>query len=188
MALGQGNGCVTYLILSTASRLGLDETVQRHVKLMTPDWHLHRVEGILHDEIGVQLVDLAYDDLDVGLRGLRQHQELCARGRLEAVEPKVRGLEHLDAGRPHGEAPRHGVGGVQRGGRQRARDGVHAVKCAGEDEQVVAAELRQAAVELAVVDQPAGLVDDEERVDDPVWSAVVLMRGVAHILLAGLST
>jgi hypothetical protein len=41
------------------------------------------------------------------------------------------------------------------------------VEGAGEDEEVVAGELGEAAVELAVVDQAAGLVDYEEREDHP---------------------
>jgi len=41
------------------------------------------------------------------------------------------------------------------------------MKGAGESEVVVAGELAHALVELAVVDEAAGFVDDEEREDDP---------------------
>jgi len=41
------------------------------------------------------------------------------------------------------------------------------VKGTGEDEVVVGRELAQAGLELALVDQTAGLIDDDERKDGP---------------------
>jgi len=52
---------------------------------------------------------------------------------------------------------------------------VHAVEGAGEDEQVVGTELVEAGVEIAVVDQAAGFVDDEEGEDDPGGFLVMLL-------------
>lgn len=48
-----------------------------------------------------------------------------------------------------------------------------AVEGAGEDEEVVGVELLEARVEVAVVDEAAGFVYDEEGEDDPgMYSAV----------------
>ena len=46
---------------------------------------------------------------------------------------------------------------------------MHAVEGPGEDEVVVDGELVQAVVEVALVDEAAGFVDDDERVYDPEW-------------------
>jgi hypothetical protein len=42
------------------------------------------------------------------------------------------------------------------------------VECSCEDEEIVGADLVQTIVEVLVVDQAAGLVDDDESEDDPV--------------------
>ena len=44
---------------------------------------------------------------------------------------------------------------------------MHTVEGAGEVEERVGVELLKAGVEVAVVDEAAGFVDDEEREDDP---------------------
>ncbi len=46
------------------------------------------------------------------------------------------------------------------------------MESAGEDEHIIAAEPVEAGVELAVVDQAAGFVDDEKGEDDPDKSIV----------------
>ena len=78
--------------------------------------------------------------------------------RFEDLEARGPGREVFDAAR----AGREGrMGGMQRRRHQVAGYSVHAVKGAGEDEEVIAAELGEAGMELAVVDQAAGLVYDE---------------------------
>lgn len=45
---------------------------------------------------------------------------------------------------------------------------MHAVKCAGQDEQIVRRQFRQTGVEFPIVDEAAGFVDDEKGKHDPV--------------------
>lgn len=59
---------------------------------------------------------------------------------------------------------------------ERARDGVDSVKCACENEQVVAVEFVEARREIAVVDETAGLVDDEESEYYPMTCLSVFMN------------
>lgn len=62
-------------------------------------------------------------------------------------------------------------------------DGVDTVKCSGEDQIVIAVELLQTGCEGAVVNQPAGFVDDEEREDDPIACFVSRCETVQSALL-----
>lgn len=105
---------------------------QLSVKHLTPDGHLELVKRVLHDIVGVQLVDASDGDVDVGLRRVGEEQELGARHGVEALQPEILGLEHLEPRRRLGarEDPgrRRGVGG--RGGEPRCGgrilDGVQA--------------------------------------------------------------
>lgn len=47
---------------------------------------------------------------------------------------------------------------------------MHAVEGAREDKEIVGGELGEAGVEVAVVDEATGFVDDEEGEDDPVYN------------------
>lgn len=149
------------------------------VELLDADRHLERIEGVLHDVVAVHLIASPHDRFRVRLLRAREQQEFDAGGRLEAGQVEVAGLEALDAGGRGPPVPgrrrQHGRCRVDR-----ARDGVDAVEGAGEDEVVVAVELLQAGRERAVVDQPAGFVDDEEREDDPIF---ILTFFVSHVIL-----
>lgn len=83
------------------------------LKGLTPDGHLGLIEGILHDVIGVELVDAAHDDLDVGLLGLGKEQELGAREGLEAGQAEEGALENFEAG--EGGTRQGGLGRVDNG-------------------------------------------------------------------------
>ena len=85
----------------------------------------------------------------------------------------MRRLERLDAGGLVGSIARRSRRRCDGG--QGARDGMDAVKCAGQNEIVVGVELLEARRKVAVVDEPSGLVDDEQSEDDPAvrMSAVV---------------
>jgi hypothetical protein len=114
-----------------------DKAVQRRIKLLTPNWHLHRVERILHHEICVQLIHSFEYNLHVGLRGLRHQQELETCERLEAIEPEMARFKHFYTRRPHGEVLRIRILGMDDSRRELPCYCVDAMECAGEDEQVV---------------------------------------------------
>jgi hypothetical protein len=88
---------------------------QLPVEHVAPDGHLELVERVLHDVVGVQLVDASDGDVDVGLRRVGEEQELGARHGVEALQPKVLGLEHLEPrlrlGAREDPGRRGGVGG-----------------------------------------------------------------------------
>ena len=127
------------------------------LELVASNRHLEAVERVLHDIVRVQLIALAQDDVRVALRRLGEEQELCARGCLVAGHEEARGLQAFDAGAV-------AWGGARR---QVARDGVHAMEGAGEDEVVVAGQGSEAGVESAIVDEAASFVDDEQGEDGP---------------------
>lgn len=56
------------------------------VERLTPDRHLHLIEGIFGHIISVQLIDLPDDGVDVRLLWFREEKELCPRYGLEACE------------------------------------------------------------------------------------------------------
>jgi len=135
------------------------------VKCLTPYRHLQLIKRILHHIVRVQFVDLPYNHIHIRLLRLREQQELRPRHRLEAGQAEERRLEHFDAGERGARDRRRGR--RDQGGRgERPRDGVHAVEGPGEDEVVIDGELVQAIVEVALVDKPAGFVDDDEGVND----------------------
>ena len=76
----------------------LDEAVQATVELVAPNGHLDSVERVLHDVVGVQLVDFLHHDVDIGLLRLSEEKKLGARLCLEALNAEMAGLEDLDAG------------------------------------------------------------------------------------------
>jgi hypothetical protein len=59
---------------------------------------------------------------------------------------------------------------------------MYTVKCAGEDEQIVGAELVKARVELAIENKTTSFVDYEERKDDPVKVSNGCERGLTNIV------
>ena len=136
------------------------------IKRLAPHRHLQLIERVLHHIVRVQLINAPHDDLHVRLLRLREEQELGARHRLEAGQAEERRLQHLDA-RERGARQRRRGGRDQRRGRERARDGVHAVEGPRQHEVVVDRELVQPVVEVALVDEPARAVDDDQGVDDP---------------------
>lgn len=105
---------------------------------------------------------------------------------MEAGQAKVRRLERLDAGVLVCTVSRRCRRRCD--GRQRARDGMDAVKGAGEDEIVVGVELLESRRKVAVVDESTGLVDDEQCEDDPGkrrWSAMLHVLSSSSICLHG---
>lgn len=166
------------------------------IKDLGANRHFQLIKRVLHHIVRVQLVDPLDNRLHIRLRRLREEQEFHATDRLKTRQPEQARLQHLDAGElcayrrrrrrcrwvrrvgdrgrgrrlAGGRRRRVEVGCEGRGdGRRRegAGDGVHAVEGAGEDKVVVGAEAGERFVEGAVVDQAAGFVDYEERVDDP---------------------
>jgi hypothetical protein len=152
---------------------------QSSVKLVDADRHLKTVEGVGHDEVGIDVIASASDLICVGLLGAGEEQELCAGGSLETGQTKMRRLERLDAGGlVCAIAWRCGRGSD---GGQRARDGMDAVKGTGQDEIVVGVELLEARCKGAIVDEPTGLVDDEQSKDDPGVSRSAIVDQVAKL-------
>lgn len=94
---------------------------------LTPNRIINGIERILHHIIGIQLVDIPNDTVDIRLQRLREEQELGARERLEALQPEVLRLEHLDA-RGRGRAVREGWRGERYGVKARG-ESVYAARC-----------------------------------------------------------
>lgn len=63
----------------------LDVRAQMPIKGLALDRHIDLVEGVLHDVVRIQLVDLADDDIHVRLVRLGEEQELRARQSLKAL-------------------------------------------------------------------------------------------------------
>ena len=157
------------------------------VKRLTPHRHLQLIERIFHHIIRIQLIDPPHNHIHIRLLRLGEQQELRPGHRLEARQAEERRLEHFDAGE-RGARDRRRGGGDEGGRCERARDGVHAVEGPREDEVVVDGELVQPVVEVALVDETASFVDDDEGVDDPgggrseeghagwVWARTCLLR------------
>lgn len=139
---------------------------QMPIKSLTPHRHLQLIERILHYIVRIHFINPAHYHIHIRLLRLREQQELRAGRRLEARQAEQRRLEDFNAGK-RGARDRRRCGRSDSGGRQRARDGMHAVESAGEDEVVVDGEFVEAVVEVPLVDEPAGFVDDYEGVDDP---------------------
>ena len=68
------------------------------IEPLTPNRHLHLIEGILHDIVGVQLIDAAHDDLHIWLLGFREEEELGPREGLETGQAEEGRFENLEAG------------------------------------------------------------------------------------------
>ena len=66
------------------------------IEALAPDGHLGLIEGVLHHVIGVQLVDPPHDDLDVGLLGLGEEEELGPRECLETGQAEEGRLEDFE--------------------------------------------------------------------------------------------
>lgn len=97
------------------------------VKDLAPNRHLERVEGVLHDVVGVQVVNPPHGHVDVCLRRVREEQELGPGHGAEALQAEVLRLHDLEARGGLGPerravgVPRRGLfNGVQTGG-----DGVY---------------------------------------------------------------
>ena len=125
---------------SIASGSRLNILVQAGIEFLTPNRHFHRVERILHNKVGVKLVHALGYDVNVRLGGLGEQQKLRACLRLEASEAKLGRLHDLEAAGSRRKALRR-ARRLQRRWQQASGNGVHSVKGAGQDEQVVAGEL-----------------------------------------------
>lgn len=87
-------------------------------------WHLNLVEGVLHHEIRVQLIDLLHDCIHVSSRGIREQQELRPCQSLETCQSKFVGLEVIQTSGWHPWVwigVRGSGGGVLGGGSGRGR-------------------------------------------------------------------
>lgn len=89
-----------YLFINIANarllHLG-EQLLELIVEQLAPDGHLQRVEGVLEDIIGVQLVHLAQQNVDTIQARLRDHNELDAGERLKAVQREGVRLQQLNA-------------------------------------------------------------------------------------------
>ena len=65
--------------------LRLDISPQMAIECFALDGHVNLVEGILHDVVGEELIDLSNHDVDVWLMRLSEEQELGTRQCLEAL-------------------------------------------------------------------------------------------------------
>ena len=135
-------------------------THQPPLKLLTPYRHLQLIKRVLHHIIRVQLIHLPHDGIHIRLARFREQQEFRACEGLKTIQPERRGFEDFDARALVG---RDGEGGWS----ERFGDGVDAVECACEDEEVVDGDGVEVGGEGPVVDEAAGFVDDDEGVDDP---------------------
>jgi len=70
----------------------LYKSIQSTVEFLAPYWHLHSIERVLHDIVGVQLIDPPHHRVDIWLVGLRKEQELDTGLRLEALHAEVLGF------------------------------------------------------------------------------------------------
>lgn len=67
------------------------------VKRITSDGHLQLVERILHDIVGIQLIDLAHHGIHVLHQRVGEEKELGPGQGLEAGQAKLVGFKHLDS-------------------------------------------------------------------------------------------
>ena len=95
--------CPYVLITCISSPPNLDEPIQPPIKLLAPDRHLHSIERVLHNEVGIQFIHLLYHSIHVGLLRLRHQQELGPRLCLEALQAEVTLLHDFDASRAVGK-------------------------------------------------------------------------------------
>lgn len=105
---------------------------QLAIKKVATHRHLKRVEGVLHDVVGVEVVNAPQRHVNVCLRGIGEEEELCAGEGGEALHAKVFRLEHLEARRRLGAAGEHVGAGRVRRREGRLLDGVEA-GCDGVD-------------------------------------------------------
>lgn len=96
-------------------------------ELLTAYRHLQRVEWILHDEIRINVVASAQDDIGVALSRFREEEELCASGCLKAAHEEAGGLQGFYAS---------GCACGCYGGKV-ATDGVYTVKRSSQNEIVI---------------------------------------------------
>jgi hypothetical protein len=139
---------------------GLDVAIETGVKFLAPNWHLHSVEGVLHDIVRIKLVHPPRDEFDVGLCRLCDKQKLGTADCLKAIQAESGRLEHLEARWSRGKGVDIGRLIVRRR-EQTSGDGVDTVESTGQNQHIIATEFGQASVELAVVYQAARLVDDQ---------------------------
>ena len=141
------------------SQLPSTSQPSRHSPLpsLNPNRHIDLPKRVLTHKVRVPLIRALHQRLAVLLARTREQQELDARRRLEDGEFEERRFEDFDPGRWDGGVGRRidlfdvvdavcraWAGGGGRGcdgnaGREGARDGVHAVEGAGQDEEVVGA-------------------------------------------------
>ena len=76
------------------------KSVQPTIELLTADGHLYRIERVLHNKVGVQLVYLPYHRINVRLLGLRKQQKFRPGQGLETLYAEVTRLEDFNAAGP----------------------------------------------------------------------------------------
>lgn len=89
-----------------------DVCIQSRIKLRTPHGHLHGVKGVLHDKVGIQLVNLTNHHIHIRLCWFSEQQEFGPRECLKACQSEVRGFENFEARGFNGEV----LGGCVLGG------------------------------------------------------------------------
>lgn len=108
-------------ISPSRSRRASDDRTETTLKALAPYGHLHGIKRILHDIVGIQLVDLAQHCIAILLHGFGEEKKLDTGEGLKALQTKVLRLDNLDAARGLGAR----VGFGNRGdGHQACRDGV----------------------------------------------------------------
>jgi hypothetical protein len=74
-----------------------DESIQASIELLAPDRHLNRIKRVLHDEVGIELVNLPHHAVNVRLLGFGEQQKLGPRLRLETLHAEVARFEDLES-------------------------------------------------------------------------------------------
>lgn len=75
-----------------------DPSAQSPIKLLTSHRHLQGIERILHDIVGVELINLRDNRITVRLVRFGEEQEFHAGRCLKARQAEIRSLEHFEAG------------------------------------------------------------------------------------------
>lgn len=82
------------------------------VKRLTLDRHIRLIERVLEDVIGVELINLTYDDVHIRLMRFGEEEELGAGQRLKALETKMLALQQFEARRTNARCTK----GIESGG------------------------------------------------------------------------
>lgn len=80
--------------------------IQPSIKLLTPNRHLNSIKRILHNKVGIKLINSPDNRINIRLRRFREQQELRPRERLKACQSKVCALQNFKPGGAQGEIVR----------------------------------------------------------------------------------